>query len=280
VCELRAPDLTAAHNALPPQQRVVGHELDALVDRMLAKDPAARPPDGAALLSELDALSTGIGARGALSSRRPSPGALTGAERRVVSVVLIARGGEQEETLDEGLAAANEPLLVFSKLQSVAEGAGGHLERLADGSMAVVLGGVGVATDRAALAARFALSLRAIVPNRPIALAMGRGEVTGKLSLGEAIERATKRLYQYASPPSAGPLPIAIDEVTAALLEPRFEWREGEAGPELLRELDQAETVRTLLGRPHPASEGSGSSDCSRTRSPRAWRSRRRPPCS
>ncbi|HEX8108815.1 MAG TPA: hypothetical protein VF516_13880, partial [Kofleriaceae bacterium] len=65
-------------------------DLDALVARMLARDPALRPSDGASLAAALAALdprahSSIVPPRGQ-SVRRP---ALTDGERRLLSVVLL-----------------------------------------------------------------------------------------------------------------------------------------------------------------------------------------------
>src|SRR5262249_9701237 len=75
----------------PPRVREIAPgvpaALDALVARMLSKEPEARPADGhavAALLDQIEALE-GI----ALSERPGPPEALTGMETRLVSVVVV-----------------------------------------------------------------------------------------------------------------------------------------------------------------------------------------------
>jgi tetratricopeptide (TPR) repeat protein len=102
------------------------------------------------------------------------------------------------------------------------------------------------------LAARFALVIQAHLPPAAIALATGRGTPRDTPLLSEAIERAAQRIERARRAPAAGPLPVAIDETTAALLDARFEWRDGAAGPELLAERVAAETARRLLGKPMP----------------------------
>ncbi len=224
-------------------------EFATLISRMLAKDPAARPQDGAALLAELERF-TGFEA---LAVRRepsvpppqsaPPPVSLTDGEQRMVSVVMIGRG--------EG-AHSEDAKTIPSEARIIAEQAGGCLECLADGSIAVTFDGPGVVKDQVTRAARFALSLRALQSGIPIALATGRGTTRKAATLGEAIERAAQRLEQQAEARPPGLWPVAIDDTTAALLDSRFEWREGPAGPELWGEHDQAETTRTLLGKPTP----------------------------
>ncbi|HEX7559352.1 MAG TPA: serine/threonine-protein kinase, partial [Usitatibacter sp.] len=130
-------------------------DLDALVAQMLAKEPSHRPSDGANLAAALAAL--GPLAHSASVAPRPrvgKPSAITGSERRFLSVVLLGsvvkdEGDEGDEDDDEALRRTSKPY-------------GGHLEQLADGSTIVVLEGDGqVATDQAAQAARCALALRA-----------------------------------------------------------------------------------------------------------------------
>jgi hypothetical protein len=71
-------------------------ELDALIAQLLAKAPALRPSDGAALAAALIAL--GPLARSAAKAPRErvrKPQAITGDERRYVSVVLLGRAEER-----------------------------------------------------------------------------------------------------------------------------------------------------------------------------------------
>ncbi len=234
-----APRLEAHCPDAPP-------EFAALVSRMLAKDPAARPRDGLMLLAELSELE-GLAGRSRPPSpvphTPPPPDALTEHEQRMISVVMVGCGGAKEQE-----AAWTVPV----EVRSIAEEAGGCLEYLADGSVAVTFDGPGVVKDQVTLAARFALALRTHLGKLPIALATGRGKTHQATSLGEAIERAAQRLQQRDEARAPGLLPVAIDDTTTALLDSRFEWREGAAGPELWGERDQVETARTLLGKPTP----------------------------
>jgi hypothetical protein len=238
-----APRLEAHCPDTPPA-------LAALIARMVAKDPAGRPADGEALAAALGALGA-PGAPGALgaaptpvtaSSGRPH--ALTEAEQRVACIVMIRLDGE-------GALASGAGSLPAEVRRAVEEAAG-RIAQLADGSIAVAFGGSGVVKDQVTLAARLALVIQAQLPRATIALATGRGASRDTPLLGEAIERAAQRIERASRAAAAGPLVVAIDETTAALLDPRFEWREGAAGPELFAEREAAETARRLLGKPMP----------------------------
>ncbi len=216
--------------------------LSALIARMLSKDPAARPPDGAALRGELEALAARSTARALAVTHPVGAGSLTEVERRVVSVVMIGSG--------EGAPGAAEA--IPPDLRSAAMDMGGRIERLADGSIAVAFGGTAVIKDQVTLAARFALAARSRLGAAAIAIATGRGASQASATLGEAIERAAHRVEQQRAASATGPSPVAMDETTAALLDARFERRDSAAGPELWGERDRAESARTLLGKPTP----------------------------
>jgi hypothetical protein len=218
--------------------------LAALLVRMLAKDPAARPADGQALCAELAALPGLGGALATVTTSLQRPQALTEAEQRVVSVVMI------RPDPDGALASGGGSLP--AEVRRAAEDASGRIAQLADGSITVVFGGAGVVKDQVTLAARLALVIRAHLPLATIALATGRGAPRDTPLLGAAIERASQRFERERRSPADELSPVAIDETTAAFLDARFEWREGAAGPELLAEHEAAETARRLLGKPMP----------------------------
>jgi eukaryotic-like serine/threonine-protein kinase len=224
--------------------------LAALVARMLAKDPEARPADGGALAAALAAF-TAVGALGARAGAQPSgpasssgPPVLTEAEQRVVSVVMV------RPDTDGAFVPGGDYLPV--EVRRAAEHGDGRIAHLSDGSIAVAFGGAGVVQDQATLAARLALMIRAQLPHATIALATGRGAPRGAPLLGEAIERAAQRIERAGRARASEPTFVAIDETTAALLDARFEWRDGAAGPELVGEREAPETVRKLLGKPMP----------------------------
>jgi tetratricopeptide (TPR) repeat protein len=254
-------------------------ELDELLVRMLAKAPAERPPDGSVVARELADL--GVDRPAERPPSAPKPRAITGQEQRLLSVVLTA------PTEREGPAGTVvlEPAVYDERARSVATAHGARLERLAGSSFVAVIAGRGAATDQAARAARCALGLRALLPHATMVLATGRAIIAGELPIGEVIDRAARLLAaepgaEGSSPGRAprsqargrdrdagrpvstpldrravrheagdeGPAPIRLDEVTAGLLDARFEVG-GEARALLLwGEVEALEAPRTLLG--------------------------------
>jgi hypothetical protein len=217
-------------------------DLDALLARMLAHDPALRPGDGAELAAALAALqpvSPGAGPTAPTRDRdrETAPLAFHGGERRLCAVVMLGTAGDDGADGDAALRQA-------------ARSCGGRLEQLRDGSMVVVLDADGqVATDQAAQAARCALALRAIAGHRPLAIAMGRGEISSMLPGADAIDRAS-RLVTEASAAASDPPPIALDEMSAGLLDARFDVIERHGQLVLCGERALVQGARTLLGRP------------------------------
>ena len=237
----RARDLA---QGVPPQ-------LDDLVSRMMAKEPDARPRDGAAVVAEIAALGSLEGAFRAAESAPPE--SITRREQRLLSVVMI--GGEELFSSDSATAptmTSAEAVGALSPFRVAVEARGGRLEVLPGGSIVATISGTGIATDQAAQAALCALAVRAAIPDRSMVLATGRGEVAGRLPVGEAIDRAARMIYaRRALRPDRGrAAPIAIDEVTAGLLGARFEIGGDAAGLELRGERAVHEVSRTVLGKP------------------------------
>ncbi|MBI2892626.1 MAG: protein kinase [Deltaproteobacteria bacterium] len=218
----------------------IPRDVDELVSRTLAKDPAARPADGAALAAEIaDALSSGDDTLGRLSS----PSIVLGDdEQRLVSVVLLGAPAASPHGLTM-TSAEDEDAAVA--LAAAADPYGGRLERLADGSSVVALTGAGAATDQARRAARCALALGAVRSDVPVALATGLAEVSGRFPVGEAIDRAA-RIAQGASPG------IWLDEITRGLLDARFTVHDEEGRSRLVSEEDADEGERAVRGRRVP----------------------------
>ncbi len=251
-----APRITELRADLPAA-------LDALVARALAKRPEDRPRDGAQLAAELTAL-----ARIDIVERAATHAAvigLTATEQRLLCVVLIASAGHVVTTINEApdrttigwtpWPADDVPTIAeqtatpeMHALQAAAEAHGAKLDRLVDGSYVVTLAGTGGASDQAVAAARCALALKLLVPEAPMALATGRGVMAGSWPVGEAIDRAASLHAAAASAPHL----VRLDEVTAGLLDHRFEVGGDDAGLALIRERDVVEVVRTLLGKPTP----------------------------
>lgn len=245
----------------PPLLRALRPEmpagLEGLVARMLAKIPSDRPPNGEAVKRALEALSAGD--LEDLSPPPPSirrPASLTSRELVALSVVLIGSERPDEVAGARTLGTA-EVASAAEAIRRETEAFGGRLEPMSGGVALVTLVGVGVATDQAVHAARLALALRRHAGARPMALSTGGGQVTAhRLPVGDAIDRAVKMLAArskrrpFGSGGAEDEAPIAIDELTAGLLDERFDVRKGEGGRELFAERDLAEGARTLLGRP------------------------------
>ncbi len=262
-------------------------DLDKLVARLLAKDPQQRPRDGAQVAAELRALGAVV-ERTPPPVKTAGP-ALTATEQRLLCVVLASDVGPAaaagaptvatvptlmtpklaapEPTLPEPFAAtvdtgslqASAPTLdggaatvVLERLQAAVLPFGARLERLMDGSAVVTLAAGGLATDQAAQAARCALAMRAVVPSAPMALAIGRGVIAGRWPVGEAIDRAARLLRASAPVEKPSAPPVRIDDVTAGLLDVRFDLGGDRAGLYLRGERDVVEGGRTLLGKPTP----------------------------
>lgn len=248
-----APALSMCRSGIPA-------ELEALVARMLAKDPAQRYQDGRALLAELAVLEgilvNGEPTMALLAGTLPAPKMQPGPEQRLVAVVLASapvtvHAETVAATDQQGLRQGLEALRV--ELGPI----GADAEILADGSLVVTLSpSRREATDLAALAARGALLIRERWPDAVVALATGRAVVSDRVPIGEAIERAGRLLSgapprspEQTSPASAR---ILIDELTADLLGSRFIVENTIDGVAALVSESQADASRPLLGKPTP----------------------------
>ncbi|HVY49187.1 MAG TPA: serine/threonine-protein kinase, partial [Minicystis sp.] len=223
-----------------------------LVARMLAKDPTKRPPNGAAVAAELEAEETlARGEDVEAPASRVGPGSITATEQRLVCVVLAAAIDETDP--DEATRSDDAIAQQWKRLAVGLSPFGAHLERLVDGSVVASLSGKASATDQAAQAARCALAMRTLLPHNAIALATGRGVLAGKLPLGDVIDRAAAMLREIrADVDESGTRLVRVDDVTAGLLDARFDLA-GHGGALFLRgERDPLDATRTLLGRPTP----------------------------
>jgi tetratricopeptide (TPR) repeat protein len=233
--------------------------LDDLVTRMLSKHLTARPTNGAAVLRELDGFDD---VKDSPAQRPSSPPmrALTGSERRLVSVVMASvpplDGAEPAEPISFD---ALETVEATFNPQAIVASFGAEAETLADGSIVVTLAGKGAASDQAAHAARCALSLRSHLMSAQVALATGLATVTGRSHVGEVIERAAAilagaraRQQGMSDETMHGQSPVFLDDTTAGLLDMRFDVGGDERGL-FIRGLREREAkARTLLGKPTP----------------------------
>ncbi|HVK77242.1 MAG TPA: protein kinase [Kofleriaceae bacterium] len=260
--------------------------VDRVVMQMLAKEPEQRFGDGAALATALADLRAALGA-----DTGPAPaGALGGAEHRLACLVL-ARGvgaevrGEVERIADT-LGARSTPMAdgTVAVLLAGAEVATDLTARGARAALAVRAAAphapIALVTGRALVAGRAPVGevidravglLRSLRPGEG-ARRTG-SDVTspwsrdGETGAGDtsATRTGPRVPLSAATPPTSparpiaatgaaddtGPSPILVDDVTAGLLDPRFEIG-GFAGGLALRCEREAEIARTVLGRPTP----------------------------
>jgi tetratricopeptide (TPR) repeat protein len=219
----------------------VPRELDALLTRLLSKEPADRPSDGAALAQELRALGD---SGGTLSVRVPAT--ISAHEQRVACVVLCAGAPtSEEETVREAGATGGTDAVRRSIVAC-----GGVIDALARGAWVVTIPSAVSPAEEARRAARCALALAAMRPDAPLVVATGRVLVSGERRVGEVIDRAAEALLAARSAEGRGG--VRLDAATAELLDPSFrlegtgEWRQ------LIGEDETVAPVRTLLGRPAP----------------------------
>ena len=242
----------------PPPLRSVRAELpaalEALVSRLLSKDPARRPRDAGELLALLDGISLHEPLDAPLRSELSASLTLSAAELHVVSIILMSRRQniEVEDTLAEDLRREQDTL---EGLRTALSLYGADAEYLAGDSLVATLipDERRVATDQAAQAARLALALRERWPGAAVALATGRGVLRERLPIGEVIDRVVRLLPAASAPSGAGHDCVIIDAMTAGLLDGSFELRPLAAGSyALCGERQSFDEVRLLLGRPTP----------------------------
>lgn len=210
--------------------------LESLVLRMLAKEPSARPPDGEAVLAELEAADP--------DRRRPSampPSMLGRDEQRVFCIILAGHADAETATV-----AAGKQDSLGALLRVRLSGYSARVEILAGDAALVIVRGSQVATDQAMEAARAALAMRGVLGETPLVIATGRGAATGAIPVGEVVERASRML---AGAPAGA---IVVDETTSELVAGRFVVEERGGARVLVGERGRPATIRTVLGRATP----------------------------
>lgn len=203
-----------SEEALPV--RLVRPELpvavEALLGRMLAKDPRQRLQDAGQLLHELAELApltlTEEQATAAPLPHEPAARWLQGVAQGLVWVIVSAPSSGDRQALTQLVRAH-----------------GGHPQWLLDGSLIVTVSDPQRTRvrDCASAAARCALALNRQGGIGPLALSPGRALAGSKLAGGEAVEYALSLLRsQPVSPHPGAPGEILVDRVTAALLGRQF----------------------------------------------------------
>ena len=229
--------------------------LDDLIARTLAKDPDDRPTDGGALAAALEHVGEGTPSQRPRWTSYPSLGA---GEQRYVSVIVVGAEGSASERADQRTLTEVEVNAPFERLWAAVQPFGARLERVADRGAVATLSGEGSATDQATRAARCAMAMREALPSAPVAVATGRSVLDGAVPVGEAIDRAVVLLRAHergasSRSPSITLSAVRLDEVTAGLLDARFDVGADAAGL-ILRGVREAELEvgRTLLGKSLP----------------------------
>lgn len=206
--------------------------LARLVDRLLAKDPGARPQSAGEVAAALERLTGGMEAGDAAGSDvtkgvRESPRLLV-RERRFITIMAIRS--------DAVIAAEIAP-------------SGCRVDRLANGTLLISWMGAEDSTERTTRAARFALLVRDLVPSSAIAVTTVMSDGTEPRPIGQALDRAASLLAPEEGVPPPG---IRLDLTSARLLDPRFQVVHRAGGFELIGEEEISKGERLLLGRPSP----------------------------
>ena len=212
------------------------YALDLLIARMLAKNPEDRQASAEAVLADLQAIERGD-APPAPERLRP---AITATEQRMLCAVMAAPAAAKARTWSS--AAEHE---LAQALDPVVAAHGCRLDLLWDGSMLITLMPEGSATDQATRAARCALAVHSLLPDVGMVVVTGRAVLSDRMPIGEVLDRGVRTLRgEHANA-------IRVDDVTAGLLEGRFELvREGDSF--LLGAERQVESLRTLCGQATP----------------------------
>ncbi len=253
-----APHLVAALAKIlfaeptPLRERCPGlpEALRELVEQMLTKEPARRPPEASSLLGALEALrSRAETAPGAATLPGAPLPPLASAEQQLVTVLLAA----PRATAGVSSGALDSREALRDALRTLLAPHGARVELLADDALVLTLeASLGSATDPASLAARCALSLLERWPETDVVLTTGRGRFAPHRPVGEAMDRAGQLLRQH-DPRPASPSSVLVDEVTAELLGSGFLLSLLQPGVFLLHgEQQGADESRPLLGKPTP----------------------------
>ena len=224
------------------------HALDALVARMLDRDPERRPPDGEAVRTALVRVASASSA----SSLSTRPSALTRDEQRMMAVVIVC---ERREDVD-GDSSSRAPTMIAlgspavrAAIESAVAPFDATVDTAADGPIVVAMRGEGAGTDQATRAARCALVVRGACPGPIVALAIGRGSAQSGTVAGEVIDRVASLLTAASRVTSDG---VHVEPSVVPLLESRFVVACDANGAVLHAERDALTAGRMLLGHVTP----------------------------
>ena len=227
----------------------VPEHVERLTERLLAKDPDARPADGN---EAAELLSRALRGESLERASAPSRQVLTALEQRMLSVLLLDLGAAPAPVEDPSdLDATATIVAVPDAVAACASSFGARLEALADGSILLTWQGAG--TEHATRAARCALAVADAIPDVLAVLGTGRAVVGGAgVPVGDLLDRMDRlRCVALSSlVASQDASAILLDSLSATLLQDRFAvGTRGELsllGPER----EGGEILRTLLGMP------------------------------
>lgn len=235
--------------------------LDALITRLMSREPELRPASATEVLAALVDLARETPRRSGRAPTRP----LSKMEQRFFSVLLV---GDQRAARSIGHVYESS---LGAPLMSLAARYKADLHCLAGGALVALFPSQRTPIDAAMRAARCALALRPLLPGAGMAIATGRGlcnampageTLVGEAPVGEAIDRAVNLLFARGdtavvaleSLPEEADSDIALDDVTAGLLQHRARIHEARddrgACYVLLGARRQRSTAYNLLGKP------------------------------
>ncbi len=195
----------------------VSKSLDNLVAQMLEKDPNDRPANGNDLATLLNQVDVKTSQAVTATTRRPK--SLTHGERRVVSIVMAGAdpsGTSLDTRVDDDTTEMSTDHPKELDLWAELDALGARVEVLANGCLVACLSDSGVPTDQAMRAAGCAQVLKTLLPNVPIVLATGHGELDGVVPTGDVIDRAVQQLAD------ARVGEVRMGRLTASLIRSRF----------------------------------------------------------
>lgn len=212
--------------------------LDSLVQRMVSKDPARRPRDGAELARWLD------DPRSAPPCDQPPSSLAIGArEQRVVSVLVVVLPDEASPVV----YGPDGTLLEAASFGSLSRRLGVRVHAL-DARTAIVLAPPAVGpADQAAVLARFGRQVIEDFPGASVALTTGSVLAAERLPIGAAIDRGVAIVRARAQGQG-----VRTDDATAALLASRFDVSTEDRWLVIGDERLSLDPTRPLLGRPTP----------------------------
>ncbi len=225
-----APRVSDFRPGLPPA-------LVRLVASMLAKAPADRPEDGAAVARALARIPV------ADEQDADRPDRLGAAERRAVCVVI---GRPAPLGPEDTLPTAMRDSRAY-RLHDAAVGAGLRCESLPDGTVIGWTRGDGLPTEDAARAASVGMMLAELAPDLDLAMAAGLAVTSEAVPVGGAVDAAVALLAT--GPPDPGR--VRVDPHAAGLLSGLFTLEGGERGLRLSARMQAGDDAR-WMGRTTP----------------------------